>query len=109
MIKPVRLQRSRRAGSRMISPNGLPVRSVTRPSPFGNPFSIAEMPGATPDERLAESRRRFREYLRMTPELVARARRELVGCNLACWCSVSAEWCHAMDLLSISAGGSVPE
>jgi len=35
---PVRLQRSRAKGSRLVSPNGLPVVCVTRPGVFGNPF-----------------------------------------------------------------------
>jgi len=36
--KPVRLQRSRAKGAKLMSPNGLPVVCVTRPGVFGNPF-----------------------------------------------------------------------
>ncbi len=37
---PVRLQRSRAKGSRLTSPNGLPVKCVTRGTKWGNPFRV---------------------------------------------------------------------
>lgn len=37
---PIRLQRSRAKGSRLVSPNGLPVVCVTRGTKWGNPFRI---------------------------------------------------------------------
>lgn len=37
---PVRIQRSRRKGARLESPNGLPVRCVTRGTKWGNPFRV---------------------------------------------------------------------
>ena len=60
---------------------------IGRPGPFGNPFS--HMPGtlarfrvATRDEAVA----RFREWFLSQPALVERARRELKGKVLGCWC-----------------------
>ena len=37
-VKPVRIQRSRRKGTRLTSPNCLPVVCVTRGTKWGNPF-----------------------------------------------------------------------
>ena len=45
----------------------------------------------------------YRRYLRQHPELVERAREELVGQDLACWCTPD-EQCHADVLLSVVAG-----
>lgn len=41
-IIPLRLQRSRRKGSRLVSPNGLPILCMGRPSIWGNPFRADE-------------------------------------------------------------------
>lgn len=87
---PERIQRKRTRGWRM--PEG--VRYVGRPGPYSNPYSVSEY-------GLIESRRRFRAYLEDHPELVERARRELRGLDLACWCSADAEWCHADDWLEV--------
>lgn len=40
MNHPVRLQLSRAKGSRLVSPNGLPVVSVARPGKWGNPLLV---------------------------------------------------------------------
>jgi len=37
---PVRLQRSRKKGARLVSPNGLPVVYVGRGSKWGNPHAM---------------------------------------------------------------------
>ena len=66
---------------------------IGRPSPFGNPFShkpftMAQYRVSSREEAIA----RFREWFLAQPELVARARRELKGKVLGCWCKPAA--CH---------------
>jgi hypothetical protein len=46
----------------------------------------------------------YREHLARNPALVDRARRELAGKDLACWCPAD-EPCHADVLLEIVSGG----
>jgi len=48
----------------------------------------------------AEAVQRYRDHLDENPELLARARHELTGKDLACWCALD-EPCHAEILLSI--------
>lgn len=62
-------------------------------SPYANPFSVKRY-------GREESQRRFREYVAASPELVERARRELAGRDLACWCGPD-DWCHGDDWLPI--------
>jgi hypothetical protein len=111
-------------GSRLVSPNGLPIVYVGRPSRWGNPYVVtryafAEADG-TPIDQVVWTKRR--------PDIVAQARamalrdfehaladpsslkfseddvrRELVGKNLACWCPLDAE-CHADHLLLVANG-----
>ena len=69
---------------------------VDRSTKWGNPFLVSEM-GRT--AAVAE----FKSWLQTNPEgqdLLARAKRELRGKNLACWCPLS-EPCHAEVLLEI--------
>ena len=66
---------------------------IGRPSPWGNPFShregtLACFRVATREDAVAK----FREWFLAQPELVARARRELKGKVLGCWCKPAA--CH---------------
>jgi len=69
---------------------------VGRGTPWGNPFRV-KVHGR---ERALEL---FREYLRGRPELVERARRELAGQDVACWCQPG-EDCHADVWLAVVAG-----
>ena len=110
--KPVRLQRSRRKGSHLVSPNGLPIVNVSRPSKYGNPYETAYafrhwLAGDCPD---------FMGY----PEqraIILRDIEELRGKNLACWCKLCSKHstgkppgvsctkcapCHSDILLTIS-------
>lgn len=48
-MKPVRLQRSRKKGSRLKSPNGLKIVCVTRPGKFGNPWTYKEATAIVPE------------------------------------------------------------
>lgn len=65
-------------------------------SPYHNPYSAKRY-------GLAESLRLFRLHLRANPSLVARARVELAGRTLACWCRLDQD-CHGDILLAIIAG-----
>lgn len=109
-MKPIRIQRSRK--HKQVSPNGLPIVYVGRPTKFGNPFLVSEL-GAK------EAVLRYREcilnnamvYL-WIDEIQASIEfdrfkwmseniKTLQGKNLACFCSLSCE-CHADILLSIA-------
>jgi hypothetical protein len=89
---PVRIQLSRARGWRK------PAEAVVvaRPSRWGNPFPVgAEVPTRARAVELYE------EHLAARPELVARARAELRGKDLACWCPPDGP-CHADVLLRVA-------
>lgn len=67
---------------------------VGRPSVWGNPFREGRH-GAR-----SEVIARFRAWLLDQPDLVERARRELRGKVLGCWCSPKP--CHADVLLEVA-------
>jgi hypothetical protein len=92
---PLRVQLRRSKGWRL--PAGTVV--VGRPSRWGNPDPVvgdlaALVPGC--DEDTA-----FRRHLAEHPDLVAAARRDLRGHDLACWCRLDQAWCHADVWLEI--------
>lgn len=103
---PQRVRLSRRRGWR--KPNGVVV--VARPSRWGNPFRIGGpdplRPGVLLDRASAVAR--YRELVVETDaELRERARWELGGRDLACWCPIEDEHgarvpCHADVLLEVS-------
>jgi hypothetical protein len=64
---------------------------VTRPGRWGNPYKVN-------DHGLERSLTLYREHLTAHPELVERARRDLAGRDLACWCPLD-QPCHADILL----------
>lgn len=106
MTAPIRLTRSRVKGSRLTSPNGLPVVCVTRGTKWGNPYTIADWHSSMPiEERKRRAVAAFRGVLLGTIELplhvlpftVDDVRRELRCKNLACWCKEGP--CHADVLL----------
>lgn len=68
---------------------------VGRRTKFGNPFHAEP---ATPATRAAAVDR-YRAWLAARPALIAAARCELAGRNLACWCPLDG-LCHADVLLS---------
>jgi hypothetical protein len=92
MSDPIRVQLSRKRGWRM-PPNTV---KVCRPSKWGNPFR-ADWPEGGKDRAWAVSA--FRGAL--TADVIAEARRELRGKNLACWCPLN-EPCHADVLLEVA-------
>jgi hypothetical protein len=92
MSKPKRIQRRRTKGWKM-PPNTV---YVGRPTIWGNPFS-----GGTKEEAVNS----FRVDLSQGPlerrQLRERAKRELRGKNLACWCKPG-QPCHADVLLELA-------
>lgn len=75
---------------------------VGRPTVWGNPFShrkhgtLAEFVVDSRDEAVDS----YREWLLAQPELVSRARSELSGKDLVCWCAPAR--CHASVLIEIA-------
>jgi hypothetical protein len=74
---------------------------IGRPSIWSNPFS--HHPSARPPFRVAsrqEAIRRYEAWLLDQPDLVERAKRELRGMVLGCWCAPLP--CHGDVLLRIA-------
>ncbi len=114
-VLPTRIQRSRQ--HKQISPNGLPVKYVGRPTKFGNPFKVGE---EIPKELLKKMNKMdrlfygegyavssnyaavelFERYI-ITDEFKELVKSELKGKNLSCWCGNS-NICHADTLLKIA-------
>jgi hypothetical protein len=97
---PVRIQRSRKKGSRLTSPNGLPVVCVSRGTKWGNPWKVGVKYGGQLDDCVNY----FVAWITQTEpgrKLAEDAKRELRGKNLACWCAPGAR-CHADVLLELA-------
>ncbi|MFC6489691.1 DUF4326 domain-containing protein [Nitratireductor sp. GCM10026969] len=132
MIRPVRLQLSRKKGfdlqAHSQGANGLPAVNVARPSRWGNPYAVGAPDPFRPignwmsQERAVELYRRGIElrfvtvpFTRLTPEergdkyhsfgahSVEEVSHQLRGKNLACWCKPG-EPCHADVLLELANG-----
>lgn len=74
---------------------------IGRPGPWGNPFS--HKPGTLAKHRcatVAEALAAYERWLLGQPELVARAKRELAGKVLGCWCAPGP--CHGDVLARIA-------
>ncbi len=115
---PQRIKLSRAKGWR--KPAGAIV--VSRPSRFGNPFRVTQAEGSwtvqdgtgviygatgnTDARRFATTW--YRAWLSSQTELLARARAELTGHDLACWCPLpepgQPDWCHGRVLLDVANG-----
>lgn len=113
-MTPVRIVLSRRAGFDLQAlsraQNGLPAQSVARPSPWGNPFSIADVAaelGINARAAQAEAVARHGRWLRgelsvdKAPPSREAIRAALAGKNLACWCAAGTP-CHADVLIAIA-------
>ncbi len=103
---PVRLQRSRVKGSRLVSPNGLPIVCVTRPGKWGNPVRVGDVITYAGEkkqrvesaEEAVEHYRSIANWIRINePERLD----ELRGKNLACFCPLGKP-CHADVLLALA-------
>ena len=80
-------KRVKRAGYKAkLPPN---TKMVARPTRWANPFRIGH---EARDHSHAQAM--FRDYLDEHPELVERARNELTGYDLACYCDLDKP-CHA--------------
>ncbi len=75
----------------------MPVNTVvvTRPTPWGNPFRANRLGNS-----LAVNRFAYWIWMKAQKELRERAKRELRGKNLACWCPPG-QPCHADVWLTI--------
>ncbi|MFJ7782213.1 DUF4326 domain-containing protein [Streptomyces albidoflavus] len=126
MSKPRRIQRRRTSGWTLVGATTNPLGAVivTRPSRFGNPFTLAgarEWLGAETSEQAREAcHMAFRSWVRgsdqwwMGPEAAAARRRlleglpELRGKDLACYCPLpepgQPDHCHAAVLLDLANG-----
>lgn len=71
-----------------------------RRSPFNNPHRVGKPCGACAGavHTLDEALTLYSAHLDANPELVERARQELAGHDLACWCGLSGR-CHVDELL----------
>jgi Domain of unknown function (DUF4326) len=106
--RPTRVQLSRAKGWRMPE-NTVKVDRTTK---WGNPFVPGKPApfGPTRGAVVADTRHAFVLYRSLAPLndwLVAAARTELAGKNLACWCDKSDPYedaCHAAVLLEIANG-----
>jgi hypothetical protein len=67
---------------------------IGRPTVWGNPFVIGK------DGSRADVVRKYRAWLETRPDMIAKARAELGGKVLACWCSPLA--CHGDVLAEIA-------
>ena len=117
--KPQRMQLSRRAGFNLqeasVALNGLSAKRITRPGPWGNPFTIDDMAkryGLDRDAAQAKAVELCGQWLRgnIDQALIPGAppsreaiRSELAGHNLACWCRAGTP-CHADVLIELANG-----
>jgi hypothetical protein len=69
---------------------------IGRPGPWGNPFVIYR------DGNRKQTIRKYEKWLKKQPELIKRAKKELKGKILGCWCAPKA--CHG-DILARIANG----
>jgi hypothetical protein len=110
MTGPVRIQRKRTKGFKLISPNGLPIVCVGRGSRWGNPFVVGR------DGTAAECVNKYADMLlpyrhhgpnsNLFHLYISEANLEdiqlsLRGKNLACWCKEGTP-CHADVLLELA-------
>lgn len=103
-MKPVRLQRSRKKGFHLKSPNGLPIVYIGRPSKWGNKYREG-MPHPIHGWSLS----RYEAVQLYKLDMLRNNKEELYpfdndsldeirNCNLACFCPVD-EPCHGDPLL----------
>ncbi|GAB2677627.1 DUF4326 domain-containing protein [Thalassiella azotivora] len=104
---PRRIQLRRTKGWR--KPKGAVV--VARPTRWGNPWVVDAARATNPPTNNAratadECVALFRDWVEWSspPGYVERARRDLAGRDLACWCPLD-QPCHADVLLRIANGG----
>jgi hypothetical protein len=100
--RPQRLHRSSKAGSRLVSPNGLPIIYVGRPTKWGNPFTTGSR-----EARVTAYREKLMQGFLCEDFATEMISDELAGKNLACWCPLDVP-CHADVLLAMANGWPLP-
>ena len=116
MAKAVRLQRSRKKGAHLVSPNGLPIICVSRPGPYGNLWRVGRQPAcgcrsadcphqsificSTPKEAVEMFRWWAENRLKNIPHWLDSIR----NCNVADWCDLD-QPCHGDVLLKLANNG----
>ena len=97
-IEPLRIQRSRK--HKQVSPNGLPIVYVGRPSKFGNPYKIGEHSVwlGRKCENIDDVVESYKLRLNASKARQRLAKEHLTGKNLSCWCRLDCN-CHADILL----------
>ena len=101
---PKRIQLRRLKGWRL--PENTVV--VSRPTKWGNPFVVGQDIPMIPGRKVKDRRHAWRLFQSFAPQndaLVAAARAELKGKNLACWCPKDDPYedvCHAAVLLQLA-------
>lgn len=98
-MNPVRIQRSRIF--KQVSPNGLPIVYVGRPTKWGNPYKVGDNDGFVQIETREAVIELFRIYAAKKLEIDPKWLEDLKGKNLSCWCG-SDEKCHADILLELA-------
>ena len=89
---------------------------VTRPSVWSNPYAVDKgKPTAAKFlvSSLSEALRGYEEHLAARPDLIERARKELKGLTLGCWCCMDLNGkgtivCHAQILARVADGRKLP-
>ena len=109
--KPIRIQRSRQ--HKQVSPNGLPIVYVGRPSKWGNPFKVGifydNYYGTFPIEStkgikiktLKQCLKRYGKFIKELHSAEYVDLSELRCKNLSCWCALDKP-CHADTLLELA-------
>lgn len=111
---PLRLQRSRK--HKQVSPNGLPIVYVGRPTKWGNPFKVVGEDGHwfvlndydeplvnfdNKKDAIACCVENYKEYISHEHNLGIKNIADLIGKNLSCWCAMDC-LCHADILLELA-------
>lgn len=108
LVLPVRVQLSREKGWRMPAN----TKKVDRTTKWGNIFVVGKdnplLPGRIVEDR-RHARNLYAAHAPLQTALVAQARAELAGVNLACWCPLPVDpydidCCHASVLIGIANG-----
>ena len=99
-MQPVRIQRSRK--HKQVSPNGLPIVYVGRPSKFGNPYKVGEHSVwlGRKCENIDDVVESYKRKIVASKAFQRLAIHYLKGKNLSCWCKIG-EPCHADVLLEL--------
>lgn len=118
---PLRLQRSRQ--HKQVSPNGLPIVYVGRPTKWGNPFRVVGEDGHwfvvdddngeplvnfdNKKDAIACCVENYKEYISHEHNSGIKNIADLIGKNLSCWCAMVDKnnekmLCHADILLELA-------